>query len=237
MISEHPQQLSLGITLNDDCTFDNFYAVAPGNIQAVDTLKKISLHPVDNLLLIWGAPGSGLTHLMQAVCHEASCEKKIVQYLPLRDLIGYSAEDICADLDQTDVVCVDDIDSICGIKSWEQSLFHLYNQIKDMGNTLLIASHTSPPSLPIVLADLRSRVLGCVRYHLESLSDSDKQVAMTMRAAARGLELTGDVARFILSRASRETNDLFALLQTLDEASLQKQRKLTIPFIKEVLHF
>lgn len=230
-----PVQLSLGITLNDDCTFDNFYAATESNTQALTSLKNFVDAKGEPNLLVWGARGSGLTHLLQAVCHEVWAQQRSVQYLPLRDMIGFSAEDICEGLEETQFICLDGIDQICGVKEWEKALFHLYNNIKDKGHSLLIASHTSPPSLPIVLADLRSRVLGCVRYHIESLTDNDKQTAMITRAAARGLELPGEVARYILSRASRDTNELFNLLNTLDEASLQHQRKLTIPFIKDVL--
>lgn len=236
MIKE-PLQLSLGVTLNDECTFSNFYAASKTNVQTVDALRKFSTREGDNYLLVWGAHGSGLTHLLQAACYEAWEQNNSVQYLPLREMIGFSSEDICDGLEEARFVFLDGIDQICGIKEWEKSLFHLYNNIKDAGHSLLISSHTSPPSLPIVLADLRSRVLGCVRYHVETLTDADKQTAMIMRAAARGLELPGDVARYILSRASRDTNELFNLLNKLDEASLQKQRKLTIPFVKEILQF
>ena len=235
MNDNDPIQLSLGITLNDDCTFSNFYAAADENTQALAALQKAIDGQGEKFLLIWGARGSGLSHLLQAVCHEAWDRKKRVQYLPLKDMIGFSGEDVCEGMEESDIVCLDGVDQICGTKEWEQALFHLYNRIKDANKTLIISSHTSPPSLPIVLADLRSRVLGCVRYHVASLSDADKQVAMIMRAAARGLDLPGEVARYILSRASRDTSVLFNYLQTLDEASLQHQRKLTIPFVKEVL--
>jgi DnaA family protein len=231
-----PVQLSLGITLNDESTFSNFFASSESNQQAIAALKNCVGGQGEKNILVWGAPGSGLTHLLQAVCHEVWEQKHSVQYLPLRDVIGFSAEDICEGLEDTQYVCLDGIDLICGIKEWERSLFHLYNNIKDAGHFLLISAHTSPPSMPLVLPDLRSRVLGCMRYHIESLNDNDKQTTLILRAAARGLELPGEVARYILSRASRDTNELFNLLNKLDEASLQKQRKLTIPFVKDVLH-
>ncbi len=231
-----PIQLSLGVTLKDECTFDNFYAASEVNVQTLQALKKFSLKESEKNILIWGAPGSGLTHLLQAVCHEVWDAGTSVQYLPLRDMLGFSAHEICDGLEEAEYVCLDGVDQICGVKEWEIALFHLYNNIKDAGHHLLISSHTSPPSLPIVLADLRSRVLGCVRFHVESMGDNEKQTAMIMRTAARGLELPGEVARFILSRASRDTNELFYMLDVLDEASLQHQRKLTIPFVKEVLN-
>lgn len=234
-MSAEPVQLSLGVKLNDDCTFHNFHPSSDNNRQVLATLKNFVATPSDKNLVVWGAPGAGLTHLLQAVCHEVWARKRSVQYLPLREMIGFSAEDICDGLEEAEYICLDGIDQICGVREWENALFHLYNNIRDAGHCLLISSHTSPPSLPIVLADLRSRVLGCVRYHVESLSDSGKQSALILRAAARGLELPEDVARYILTRAPRDTNELFDMLNTLDEASLQHQRKLTIPFVKEVL--
>ncbi len=235
-MEKRPLQLSLGVTLNDESTFDNFFAGSDNNRQILQDLEKFGRAEGEKNLLVWGAPGCGLTHLLQAVCHQVWEQGRAVQYLPLRDVRGFSAADICDGLEEAEVVCLDGIDQICGVKEWENALFHLYNNIKDAGHYLLISSHTSPPSLPIVLADLRSRVLGCVRYHLESLNDADKQTALIMRAAARGMDLPGEVARYILSRASRDTNELFYMLNTLDEASLQQQRKLTIPFVKETLH-
>ena len=233
MTDSTPVQLSLGIALNDEATFANFHA-GDTNAQVVEALKILVAGGEDKNLLIWGAPGAGLTHLLQAVCHDVHTHHKTVQYLPLRDMVGFSAFDLCEGLEEFEYVCLDDIDYVCGIREWEQALFHLYNKLRDAGHALLIVSHTSPPALPVVLADLKSRLLGSVRYHVKSLSDSGKQSALIMRARARGMEMAVDVAQFILNRASRDTTELFDLLDRLDDESMQRKRKLTIPFVKEV---
>ncbi len=72
-------------------------------------------------------------------------------------------------------------------------------------------------------------------FQLHGLSDEDKLRALQLRASRRGLHLTDEVGRFILNRGSRSMNSLFDLLEQLDRASLQAQRKLTIPFLKETL--
>lgn len=41
---------------------------------------------------------------------------------------------------------------------------------------------------------------------------------------------------FLLNRLDRDLTYLFSVLEKLDKASLQAQRKLTIPFVKEQLH-
>lgn len=235
VIESSPTQLSLGVSLNDDATFTNFFVSSDANRLVIDRLFVFSQLSGDSHLVIWGRRGSGLTHLLQACTHMAQRSSASVQYLPLRELVGYSASDVCEGLDRSQMVCLDGIDEICGNREWEEAIFHLYNRLRDAGRYLLIGAHTSPPSLPIMLPDLKSRVLGCTVYHVEGLNDHGKALAMQNRAKARGIQLTDEVVEFILKRAPRDTNDLFNLLDRLDDASLQHQRKLTIPFVKEVL--
>jgi len=234
MSTDAPIQLSLGVSLRDDRTFGNFYSSKGVNEQVLAGLRGLAEGSKNNIL-IWGSRGSGLTHLLQATCHDAHENSLSIQYLPLREMLGYSAQDVCDGLAEIDLVCVDGIDCICGNRLWERAMFNLFNDIRDAGNCLLFASHTSPPAMPILLPDLKSRLLSSTVYHVEKLSDDDKRAAMVMRAAARGMEMPEDVARFILNRAARDTSTLFDLLDRLDDASLQKQRKLTIPFVKEVI--
>jgi DnaA-homolog protein len=227
-------QLSLGISLRDDATFENFY-VGQENQLAIHALKQFSQSSGDQNIVVWGREGSGLTHLLQASCHAAFVARLDIQYLPLTDLVGYDPQQVCDGLDQFGLVCLDGFDAVCGNELWEQAIFHLFNRLRDRGHRLLIASHTSPSCLPLQLPDLLSRILGSVIYHLHALDDVEKSKALQLRAKVRGMEMSAEVSRYILSRAGREMTDLFALLNTLDSASLQHQRKLTIPFVKEVL--
>ncbi|WP_075186092.1 DnaA regulatory inactivator Hda [Teredinibacter haidensis] len=230
-----PVQLSLGVSLRDDATFENYFVAAGVNTQAVFALNRLAKNNQQDLMLVWGSRGAGLTHLLQAACHIASHDGRMIQYLPMADVRGYDAAELCDGLEEMDIVFLDGIEHVCGNHLWEQTLFHLFNRLRDGGKSLLVSSHTSPPSLPILLPDLKSRMLGCEIYHIEGLTDEGKKEALKMRAAARGMELSGEVASFILNRASRDTAELFYLLNQLDDASLQEKRKLTIPFVKEVL--
>ena len=59
--------------------------------------------------------------------------------------------------------------------------------------------------------------------------------ALVLRARHRGLELPEETARFLASRARRDMASLHALLDRLDDQALVAQRRLTIPFVKDVL--
>jgi DnaA family protein len=234
-----PIQLSLGVSLRDDATFANFY-IGQDNALAIHALKQFSQAQGEQNLVIWGPVGAGLSHLLQACCHAVfdsagATQPRGIQYLPLPELLEYDPQAVCDGLESLPLVCLDGLEAICGNPAWELALFHLLNRLRDQGQRLLIASHVAPAALPLQLADLKSRILGSVIYHLHPLDDEEKGKALQLRANARGMEMPAEVSRFILHRAGRDTSALFSLLDTLDRASLQQQRKLTIPFVKAVL--
>ncbi len=181
------------------------------------------------------APGCGLTHLLQAACHQAQEMGMSVQYLPLRDLVGYAPEELFIGLEELDLICLDCLPTIAGRADWELAIFNLYNRLRERGRRLLVAAEHNPRELAIALEDLRSRLQWGITYQVHNLSDDEKQQALQLRARARGLELNDEVAQYIIQRLPRDTNELFWQLQRLDQASLAEQRKLTIPFVKKVL--
>lgn len=231
-----PRQLSLGVNLNDDTTFENFYAPASSsNAQVVELLRCQAEGQGEPFIYLWGATGVGLTHLQQAGCHHAQSSGLSIQYLPLGDMVGFAPGDLFEGLDYLDYVSIDGLHAIAGRPDWEQALFHFYNRLRDTGRRLLVSALQGPQELPITLPDLRSRLQWGITCQVQPLSDHDKRQALMRRARARGLELNEEVANYILQRVPRDMSQLFCYLQRLDHASLAEQRKLTIPFVKKVL--
>lgn len=123
-----------------------------------------------------------------------------------------------------------------GDELWEMAIFDLYNRILESGKTRLLITGDRPPrQLNLGLPDLASRLDWGQIYKLQPLSDEDKLQALQLRARLRGFELPEDVGRFLLKRLDREMRTLFMTLDQLDRASITAQRKLTIPFVKEIL--
>jgi DnaA family protein len=231
-----PQQLSLGVSLNDDATFENFYApAATPNAQVLSSLRSQIETGSDPFIFLWGAAGCGLTHLLQGACHHAQTLQKSFQYFPLRDLAGYAPDELFVGLEELDLVVLDALDEVIARPEWELALFTLFNRLRDAGKLLLVAAVQGPQELPVNLPDLKSRLQWGTTFHVHTLDDDQKQAALQFRARARGLELNDEVAAYIIQRLSRDMNELFWQLNRLDHASLAEQRKLTIPFVKKVL--
>jgi DnaA family protein len=227
-----PEQLPLGVGLRDEATLENF--LTRDNNLAVRAVEALANESGETCLYLWGAPGSGCTHLLQAACQRAVQLQRQSFYLPLENLIEYGPE-ILDDLEAMDLVCIDGLELIAGQRLWEEALFHLFNRLRDAGRSLLLAAHTPPRQLQVALPDLLSRLNWSLVIQLQGLDDAGKLEALSIRAKARGIELTDEVGSYILHRSPREMSRLFELLELLDLASLTAKRKLTIPFVKETL--
>ncbi|SDN90299.1 DnaA regulatory inactivator Hda [Vreelandella arcis] len=234
-MSHVPAQLPLGIGLRDDATFDNYY---PGEANAalLDRLQQQWAPAGDDFIYLWGPPGSGRSHLLQAACHAASDRDKRALYLPLAEL-GHFPPLMLEDIERLDVVSIDDLEQVVGRKRWEEALFHAFNRLRDAGKHLVIAANAPPRQLGVVLPDLASRLTWGTTFHLHPLNDDERLAALKLRANARGMQLPDDVGRYILHRGPRELGALCQALETLDQASLSAQRKLTIPFVKTALNW
>lgn len=226
------KQLPLGVTFREHAVFDDFL---PGdNAQTVGALRHALARLDDHLLYLWGAPGSGLSHLLQASVHELQTQGLEGVYLPMADCLDYGPEAL-EGLDELDVVALDDIDLIAGRPDWEEAVFHLFNRLRDTGRVLMVTSHSSPLHQAIELPDLKSRLSWGLTFQVRPLRDEQKMDWLIWKARRRGLTLEPDVAAFLINRVARSMNVLVDAFDKLDQDSLAEQRRLTIPFVKSVL--
>jgi DnaA family protein len=223
------QQLPLNIKLDQEVTTESF--LVGKNQVLLEYLSQLTTVHSEEFIYLWGEPGSGKSHLLQAVANQNPAESVI--YLPLSE-VGLAPE-MLQGLSAFSYVCIDDIDAVAGDRQWEEALFHLYNQLKDNRCNLLISSGKPPTELSITLKDLLSRLTAMTVFKIQSLSDNDKQVLLQQKAAAKGIEFGPEVAQFVLSRSSRDLRYLMSALNKLDKASLVAKRKITVPFVKDVL--
>ncbi|MEJ2406508.1 MAG: DnaA regulatory inactivator Hda [Candidatus Thiodiazotropha sp.] len=223
----HPQ-LPLRIGLRDSATFANFHR--GGNAAASHALEQGD----EPFIYLWGAEGSGKSHLLQAACHAVTEEGRTAIYLSLGEEDGMHPA-MLEGMEQFSLVCLDNLQAVAGDTDWEQALFHLYNRLRESGSRLIASGNASPSGLGITLPDLVSRLGWGPVFQVQMLSDEEKSVALQQRAANRGMQMPPEVAAYLMNRAPRDMHALFALLDRLDEVSLAAQRRLTIPFVREII--
>ncbi|MDF1827264.1 MAG: DnaA regulatory inactivator Hda [Legionellaceae bacterium] len=228
-------QLALAIQPNLEATFAEF-GWGENTLLQQEITSSLS-GAGERFIYIWGAAGSGKSHILQACCQHLLGQDKSSLYLPLDTLKTWDPA-IIHDLDEHQLLCIDELDAITGNTAWEEALFHLYNRIRDAGtSTMIIASSRPPQHTPIALPDLRSRLTSCLVMQLHELKDTDKIQTLRAQARKRGFELPEPVAQYLVNRSARNMHDLHTLLDRLDRASLAAQRKITIPFVKTTLNW
>ncbi len=233
-----PVQLPLNISPNMVASFDNFF-VSTENHLLVEHLQGFINNPVEWLIYLWGETGGGVSHLLSATMRHLSSYDCC--YLPLKELVFYSPKEFFSDLDygleHANLVCIDDVDILSSQdQQWQQQLFHLINRLRDANKKLVVGAHCAPRQLSINLADLKSRLQWGSVYKIQALNDEESQHLLQERALLYGFQMSTEVAAFILQRTSRSVPSLLNILERLHQASLAAKRRLTIPFVKQVLN-
>ena len=223
-------QYPFAFSFRDAPGFARFH-VMPENAELLALLRGFE-QGQQPFCYIWGAKGSGKTHLLQALCHDSAS----AVYLPLRELLPYGPA--CLDgLEQCRYLVLDDVDAIAGHAAWEEALFRLFMSQQagsgTQGGKLCMAAEHNPQSLGLGLKDLQSRLQLALVYELKLLDDTARQQVLMARALERGIELKPEVAAFLLTHCPRGMTELLAMLEQLDTLSLAEKRRITIPFIKD----
>ena len=225
-------QIPLPLRLDVHARFDTF--VAGKNRVVLEHLLGIGGGQRAQVLWIWGTPGSGKSHLLQAVCASANDLGRPAIYLPMKSP-GLPGPALLDGLETLDLVAIDDIEQIGGVADWDRSLFSLYNELLAQGACLLMTAPQPPGAITFSLPDLASRAAGAVVYRLTPLGEDDTITALKGHAHHRGLELPDASADYLMKHVERNMVALCGWLDTLDMASLVAQRRLTVPFIRDVL--
>lgn len=212
-------QMLLGISPEWIPAFDNY--VAGQNVELLNALQQaLQQKHGERGLYIWGAAGSGKSHLLQAAIGKAQAQ-------------GINAAYACGSVPAAaDVVAVDDVERLD--EAAQIALFELYNRQRETGGMLLVSGCAAPAHLQ-VRDDLRTRLGWGLVYQVQPLNDEEKAAALRQHATARGFALPAEVTQYLLRHGRRDLPALLATLDALDEHCLRLKRAASVPLLKEVM--
>lgn len=225
------RQLPLALCYPPDQGFETFVAASDATIAQ---LRAIAEGNGSDSVYLAGGSGTGKTHLALAACAAAESHGRSVAYLMPASAAG-RLRDALEGLHERDLVAVDGVDAVAGHRDDEVALFDFHNRIHDADHAVVYTATRAPDALPITLPDLRSRLSQCTRIALSPLDDAGRREVLLRRAQRRGLQMDVAAIDWLLRRTQRDLVSLTGLLDTLDRASLAAQRRITLPFLREVL--
>lgn len=242
-------QLPLAIRWPPQQRFEDYLVGENG--AAIHMLRSAASEVDAAWVFVSGAPASGKTHLLIAACAAAEPHGRSAQYISLRNAsqraLCDDAADIAMDsprgdlarsirtLGGSDLLAIDDVDAIAGNRAAEHALFDLYNRCKMEKSTLIFGAAQAPAQIGISLPDLTSRLAVCAQVALKPMDEAGRRAVLIQRAASRGLVLDAAVLDWLFAHHARDLGSLTALFERIDKAALAAQRRITVPFLRELL--
>jgi len=117
----------------------------------------------------------------------------------------------------------------------ETELFHAWNRAQEMRRPLLMVAEHAPPQWMVRLPDLASRLKATPVAAIGAPDDRLLSAVMFKQFHDRGLSSPPEVVQYIVTRMERSFKTVAAIVNALDAAALSAQRRLTIPFARDVL--
>ncbi len=225
------KQLTLGVQLKERATFASFLTAR--NVELVAHLHHLAAATPAGSTWIMGPHAAGKSHLLQAVCAAVPAGKRAA-YLPLESLLPFGPGALDG-AETLDLACFDDVQVTAGSDDWERRLFLLWQSAAERGTTLLFAARENPTQADFGLPDLESRLASSTVFAVRELDDAEQAEALGLRAQLRGFELPAETTRYLQRRFPRDMRTLCEILDALDDAAFAAQRRITVPFIKDVI--
>ena len=176
----------------------------------------------EHFAYLWGDTGAGKTHLLQALAATPH-SRYIAADAPSADFV-FSPDITLYLLDDCNLLG----------PAAQIDAFALFNQIREHG-AYMVSTGPVPPAVLPVREDLRTRMGWGLIYLIHGLSDDQKIAALTQAAEARGLTLSASVLPYLLSHFKRDMRSLATMLGALDQYSLETQRPVTLPLLRDLL--
>ena len=106
---------------------------------------------------------------------------------------------------------------------------------KENNNKIMMTSSVSPINLKFRLLDLKSRILSLPSVELKFPDDLLLEQIFIKLFLDKGIKVEKDVISFLLKRVDRSFDSVYNLVSKIDFASLEKSRKITIPFVRKYI--
>lgn len=210
--------------------FESFVA-SGANRMTVAAVQAFAAGGIDEpQLFLHGVSGSGKSHLLSAACERARADGHRIAYVNCADRVEASAFDGLETNGLNAIDRLEALDDHC-----EEALFHAINRCRSANARLLFAARVAPGGLDHTLPDLATRLHWGPVFQLHRVDDESMTDALEQLFRSRGIPVGREVLAYLLSRCSRDMATLTHLVDRLDTLSLQQQRAVTVPLVRQLV--
>jgi DnaA family protein len=219
------RQVPLAFESDRSCQFDTYWPGA-NHPQWPHLRQMLSLPQAALPVYLWGAVGSGKTHLLRAAQAEAEARGVQVAWFDADMAMPWVLDD------DAQLIVLDDCDRFDAAQ--QHAAFVMFVEAVSRDLPLLAAGHLPPVDLD-VRDDLRSRLGWGLVFQLVPPTEDEMRLLLRRDADRRGIFLSDDVMDFLLRRLARDLSHLMAVLDRIDRYALAAQRAVTVPLVRQML--
>lgn len=205
--------------LNSKYTLDNF-VICSNNDVAVAAAKSIIKNPGTrcNPFFLYGGPGLGKTHLVQAIDNELLKKNpnfKIL-YIPVSrfysDFIDAiqngKGKDFNRKFEKLDCLIVEDFQFIVNKEKSQEEFFNIFNNLYQLNKQIIVTSDRLPSQIETVDVRLASRLTMGGAFDLQLPKFEDKCAILKAKAEFMGAEIEPEAIEYIAENVNTNIRDL-----------------------------
>ena len=227
-------------------TFQNF-VVGASNQFAHAACVAVANQPGEhyNPLFIYGGVGLGKTHLVNAIGHHSTSQRRGVKVVYLssesfmNELIGSLRRDKMDEFKKkfrnVDILILDDVQFIAGKERTQEEFFHTFNSLYESHKQIVITSDKFPKEIPGIEDRLRNRFEWGLIADIQPPDMETRVAILQKKAENEGVQLPHDVAFFLASNIDSNVRELEGSLTRLGAFSSLTKATITVELAKDVL--
>ncbi len=210
---------SLQTGLNPQYSLDNF-VVCSNNDLAVSVARNIIESPGEkfNPFFLYGGPGLGKTHLVQAIGNELLRKdpKLKVLYTPIssfyadfiNSIKNKRGDEFHQKFKKLDMLIIDDFQMIMNKDASQAEFFDIFNDLYQLNKHIIVTSDRLPNQIKSVDERLASRLTWAGAYDLQLPKFEDKCAILKSKAEYRGVEIEDEAIEYLAENVKTNIRDL-----------------------------
>jgi chromosomal replication initiator protein len=239
--------LSLDTYLNPNYSFDNFIE-GDCNRLARSAGFAVAQRPgltSFNPLMMYGGVGLGKTHLVQAIGNyiQNHFDNKIVLYVSsekftnqfINSIKNNTLQDFTDFYMKVDVLAIDDVQFLSGKEKTQDTFFHIFNHLHQLGKQIIMTSDRPPRELQGLQDRLLSRFKWGLTADLQTPDFETRIAIIQKKIQSEGIAIDYDVIEYIAHSVNSNVRELEGVIVSLMAQASLTRREIDVELAKNTL--
>jgi chromosomal replication initiator protein len=245
--SKDQDSLNLDTYLNPNYSFDNFIE-GDCNRLARSAGFAVAQRPgltSFNPLMMYGGVGLGKTHLVQAIGNYIMnhFDNKLVLYVSsekftnqfINSIRNNTLQDFTDFYMKVDVLAIDDVQFLSGKEKTQDTFFHIFNHLHQLGKQIIMTSDRPPRELQGLQDRLLSRFKWGLTADLQTPDFETRIAIIQKKIQSEGIAIDYDVIEYIAHSVNSNVRELEGVIVSLMAQASLTRRNIDVELAKNTL--